>query len=71
MAARREYDEGMPDHESPAQAANDTVSCRGCGHQAPLPALGWSHDTEFGWLCEACVRVNLRNIEAKLDTEWW
>jgi hypothetical protein len=22
-------------------------------------------------LCEACTRVNVRSIEAKLDAEWW
>jgi len=22
-------------------------------------------------LCEACTRVNVRSIEAKLDREWW
>jgi hypothetical protein len=55
----------------PERAAEPVVSCRGCGHETAQPALGWSHDNEVGWLCEACVRVNLRSIEAKLDTEWW
>jgi hypothetical protein len=55
----------------PEPATESVVNCRGCGRGTPLPALGWSHDNEIGWLCETCVRVNLRSIEAKLDTEWW
>ncbi|WP_187369722.1 hypothetical protein [Fodinicola acaciae] len=49
----------------------EPVSCRGCGRQATPPALGWSRDGDGVWLCDTCVRDNLRSIEAKLDTEWW
>lgn len=49
--------------------------CAWCGRTEPDgPPLGWSvQASERGvqTLCEACTRVNVRSIEAKLDSEWW
>ena len=52
------------------------VSCSWCGRGADAEStpLGWSTQaSEQGTqtLCEPCTRVNVRSIEAKLDSEWW
>lgn len=56
----------------------ETVACSRCGTQAECEddscPVGWSFETERGRVlryCEACVRENIRNIEAKLPEEWW
>lgn len=55
-----------------------TVSCARCGAQDECDQdavpLGWSIETERGRVvryCTACVRENIRSIEAKLPEEWW
>jgi hypothetical protein len=49
-----------------------TRTCRRCGTtgEGELPP-GWSLDGDARFLCAACTRENARNIEAKLDEEWW
>jgi hypothetical protein len=53
-------------------------TCRRCGATADAPEGGvpgsWSLDTsdgELAFLCAACTRGNLRDIEARLSPEWW
>ncbi len=52
--------------------------CSRCGGpgEAPEGGLpdGWSFAVEAGrtvYQCPACVRANIRAIEAKLPEEWW
>lgn len=54
------------------------VSCRWCGESGPVDtvagARGWMSESVDGalrWLCPACVRRYLRDIEGKLPTEYW
>lgn len=55
------------------------MTCSRCGRLRPdddaLAALSWvSERDERGnrrWLCVDCARTNVRNIEGKLDQEWW
>jgi hypothetical protein len=47
-----------------------------CGARAEgdTPPLTWVTSVERGQrrvFCESCARENLRNIEGKLDSEWW
>jgi hypothetical protein len=52
--------------------------CRECG-TSPDPdaasALTWVYeryaDGREHWLCPACARRHVRDIEAKLPHEWW
>lgn len=53
-------------------------ACGRCGTrrsgQDPLAALAWVHQPgERGalWLCPACARNHVRDIEGKLPGEWW
>ena len=42
--------------------------------EADSPPEGWSFSVEEGrirYQCVACVRANIRAIEAKLPQEWW
>lgn len=55
-----------------------TRVCARCGtSERCLPGgipAGWSIATERGeveYVCQECVRRNLRAIEAKLPTEYW
>lgn len=55
-----------------------TGSCDRCGTPAgsdgEAPPLGWSTATSrrgTQWLCPDCTRDHARDIEAKLDPEWW
>jgi len=58
----------------------DVATCTRCGAVDPddaggagLPA-GWSLETTargMGRLCLVCTRDHVRDIEAKLDEEWW
>jgi hypothetical protein len=54
------------------------VTCGRCGRgrdDDPLKALAWvSERDERGdlrWLCPACARAHVRDIESKLDQSWW
>ena len=53
------------------------VSCRRCGTVAGTEAdvpLGWSTSVDgdrIDLLCDRCTREHVRDIEAKLDDEWW
>jgi hypothetical protein len=58
----------------------DVATCTRCGAVDPddaggegLPP-GWSLETTargMGRLCLTCTRDHVRDIEAKLDEEWW
>lgn len=53
--------------------------CSRCGEQRsadenPLRALSWVADRDSGelrWLCPACARAHVRDIEGKLPGEYW
>jgi len=52
------------------------VSCSLCGAErdpADPAALAWVHEPGEPprWLCPACARRHVREIEAKLAPEWW
>ncbi len=60
---------------SPAVA---TVTCARCGRQEDAAddgtPPGWTFETDRGRVvryCVACVRDNIRSIEAKLSEEYW
>jgi hypothetical protein len=53
-------------------------TCSLCGTVAEVDGdvlpEGWSFSVEDGRVrhqCQACVRANIRAIEAKLPQEWW
>ncbi|HET8641703.1 MAG TPA: hypothetical protein VFM37_07180 [Pseudonocardiaceae bacterium] len=52
-------------------------TCTRCGRQRPneaLTALTWvrEHDRRgVRWLCPDCARTHVRDIESKLDQDWW
>ena len=53
-------------------------TCTLCGKaragEPPLAALAWVSETERGtttWLCGACARAHVRDIEGKLPAEYW
>jgi hypothetical protein len=55
-----------------------TVRCRRCGTAADAPLgsvpLDWStaaSDDEIDAFCDRCTREHVRDIEGKLDEEWW
>jgi hypothetical protein len=50
------------------------TSCAWCGVASDTAPLTWTiQASERGieYLCEKCTRVNARNIEGGLPTEWW
>jgi transposase-like protein len=54
------------------------VQCSRCGRireAGRVAALAWvSERDERGvqrWLCPRCARAHIRDIESKLDQEWW
>jgi hypothetical protein len=52
------------------------TTCNLCGTQAEgeTPPLTWTVSFENGQrrvFCERCSRENVRNIESKLDSDWW
>lgn len=58
----------------------DVPSCRLCGATGPAVAgpacvAGWVPDRDErgreAWLCPACARRHVRDIESRLDSEWW
>jgi hypothetical protein len=52
----------------------DTV-CSLCGTRADGSTLTWARERdERGrdrWLCPDCARAHVRDIEARLSTDWW
>ncbi|WP_086826599.1 hypothetical protein [Allokutzneria sp. NRRL B-24872] len=58
---------------------NEPVACHRCGTVRdldgdPTAALAWVSDRDSGrtrWLCPACARTHVRDIESKLPSEWW
>lgn len=58
--------------------ADDPALCSRCGasraDSPPAEALAWALTTdEHGrsWLCPACARTHVRDIEGKLPDEYW
>ncbi|MFL6145204.1 MAG: hypothetical protein ACJ72N_25500 [Labedaea sp.] len=54
------------------------VRCARCGRsratEAPLQALAWVVENGARgrhWLCPACARAHVRDIEGKLPDEYW
>jgi hypothetical protein len=54
------------------------ASCERCGalrDPAAATALTWASERIAGgrvrWLCPDCARRHVRDIEAKLPSEWW
>jgi hypothetical protein len=63
----------MVDEPAPAP-----VNCVRCGRSRadapPAEALAWvmTHDERGrSWLCSACARTHVRDIEGKLPDEYW
>jgi hypothetical protein len=59
--------------------AGDEVHCSCCGQLRdpdgdPAQNLAWVAERDRGglrWLCPACARAHVRDIEGKLPTEYW
>ncbi|MGH3948882.1 MAG: hypothetical protein ACRDSE_07150 [Pseudonocardiaceae bacterium] len=58
--------------------SEDTVTCGRCGRpraeDSPVDSLAWvveSDSRRHTWLCPACARAHLRDIEGKLPREYW
>jgi hypothetical protein len=55
--------------------AEQPVICVTCGRMAERAPFTWmlQHDLRRGetWVCDQCVRIHARSIEAKLDPVWW
>jgi hypothetical protein len=52
------------------------ISCFWCGTgaDADVPPLTWASSLESGvvrYYCERCSRDNARNIECRLDVQYW
>ncbi|MGH3860874.1 hypothetical protein [Actinokineospora sp.] len=54
------------------------ATCSLCGKSradaSPVEALAWSSETDARgtrWLCPACARTHVRDIEGKLPAEYW
>lgn len=52
--------------------------CARCGRSraadSPTEALAWVAEVEGGrtsWLCPACAREHVRDIEGKLPADYW
>lgn len=48
--------------------------CHLCAAPRERDLLAWVLDRDDGetrWLCPACARTHLRDIEARLAREWW
>lgn len=53
---------------------DETVTCALCGATAHGLPLGWSTSVERGRTlhhCATCSRSHVRDMESKLDTDWW
>jgi hypothetical protein len=51
-------------------------ACRRCPEvRHPDDALAWVHERDpdggSAWLCPACARAHVRDIEARLPDGWW
>jgi hypothetical protein len=52
-------------------------TCSRCGTERPddpLAALAWVSERDrrgVRWLCRECARIHVRDIESKLDQDWW
>lgn len=63
----------MTDRETRPGDAPQVV-CALCGATEPSLPLGWSTSLERGRTvhhCAACSRDHVRDMESKLDAEWW
>ena len=50
------------------------TTCALCGATAAGVPLGWSTSAERGRTlhhCPTCSRAHVRDMESKLDTDWW
>lgn len=61
-----------------ADRSPESATCTRCGRSRadapPAEALAWSMQVERGgqtWLCPACARTHVRDIEGKLPDEYW
>jgi hypothetical protein len=66
----------MSDDASVTSSAERSASltCAWCGTTADEPQLTWTvQSSERGveYLCQACTRTNVRQIEGQLPAEWW
>jgi hypothetical protein len=60
-------------------SAPEPAACTRCGRtrgtdEDPATALAWVSSRERGglrWLCPACARQHVRDIEGKLPDEYW
>ncbi|MFD9733053.1 hypothetical protein [Umezawaea sp. NPDC059074] len=56
-----------------------TETCSRCGRNRdtvtdPAERLAWVSDRDRGvqtWLCHTCARAHVRDLEAKLPSEYW
>lgn len=61
-----------------ADRSQEPPICKRCGRSraaaAPAEALAWSMENDRSgqsWLCPACARTHVRDIEGKLPDEYW
>lgn len=61
-----------------ADRSPEPPTCKRCGRSrtdaAPAEALAWSMENDGrgqSWLCPACARTHVRDIEGKLPDEYW
>jgi transposase len=58
-------------------AVSHPPTCNRCGRQRPddpRTALTWVSERDRRgqtWLCPECARAHVRDIESKLDQDWW
>ncbi|SFO09522.1 hypothetical protein SAMN05216207_103044 [Pseudonocardia ammonioxydans] len=71
---------GPPRRGTITEVTEGTPACRLCGTpRPPSPGAacvaGWVAERDErgrdGWLCPGCARLHVRDIESKLDVEWW
>ncbi|SDD88667.1 hypothetical protein [Actinokineospora iranica] len=52
-----------------------STTCSLCGRaradDPPADALAWAREPGPRWLCPACARRHVRDIEGKLPPEYW
>ncbi|MDN5860637.1 MAG: hypothetical protein L0H84_18690 [Pseudonocardia sp.] len=57
--------------------SDPVVPCAGCAARrdpGDPAALAWASERagdRVTWLCPECARRHVRDIEARLDREWW
>lgn len=61
-----------------ADRSTEPPICKRCGRSRadapPAEALAWSTQNDpsgVSWLCPACARAHVRDIEGKLPDEYW